>query len=200
MNLLTAVRVLTGILLLFPPLWAQTQLRHLTIEESLHLALANNEALLIAEETYSKSQQQVREAAADAFPQFTASASYTRNWLLPTFIFGNQQITVGARHNMSGSLGIRQALYSGGKVFTGIRIARMYREYSAEGVRTAKQGVCAEVEIAYYDWLLDRAYLLVPAQAYVGNFLTTFKEFPPRQKAASFSLDQVMEKLNPTSH
>jgi arylsulfatase len=49
----------------------------------------------------------------------------------------------------------------------------------------------------YYDWLIDRAYLLVPAQAYVGNFLTTFQEFPPRQKAASFSLDQVMEKLTP---
>jgi len=49
----------------------------------------------------------------------------------------------------------------------------------------------------YYDWLLDRAYLLVPAQAYVGQFLETFKEFPPRQKAASFSLDQVMEALVP---
>ena len=52
----------------------------------------------------------------------------------------------------------------------------------------------------YYDWLLDRAYLLVPAQTYVGGFLATFQEFPPRQKAASFSLDQVMEKLAPTSH
>jgi arylsulfatase len=48
----------------------------------------------------------------------------------------------------------------------------------------------------YYDWMLDRAYMLVPAQAYVGRFLETFKEFPPRQKAASFSLDQVMEKLS----
>jgi arylsulfatase len=48
----------------------------------------------------------------------------------------------------------------------------------------------------YFDWMLDRAFMLVPAQAYVGNFLKTFKEFPPRQKAASFSLDQVMEKLS----
>ena len=47
----------------------------------------------------------------------------------------------------------------------------------------------------YYDWLLDHAYLLVPAQTIVGQFLATFKEFPPRQKAASFSLDQVMDKL-----
>ncbi|MCG6923609.1 MAG: arylsulfatase [Acidobacteria bacterium] len=52
----------------------------------------------------------------------------------------------------------------------------------------------------YYDWMLDHAYLLVPAQAYVGRFLATFQEFPPRQKAASFSLDQVMETLAPTSH
>ena len=47
----------------------------------------------------------------------------------------------------------------------------------------------------YYDWLLDRAFLLVPAQAYIADFLATFKEFPPRMKAASFSLDQVMEKM-----
>ncbi len=52
----------------------------------------------------------------------------------------------------------------------------------------------------YYDWLIDRVYLLVPAQTYVGRFLATFQEFPPRQKAASFSLDQVMKKLAPTSH
>lgn len=47
----------------------------------------------------------------------------------------------------------------------------------------------------YWDWMINHAYLLVPAQAYVGNFLQTFKEFPPRQKAASFNLDEVMQKL-----
>ncbi len=47
----------------------------------------------------------------------------------------------------------------------------------------------------YYDWMIDRVFFLVPAQAYVAQFLETFKEFPPRQKPASFSIDQVMEKL-----
>ena len=47
----------------------------------------------------------------------------------------------------------------------------------------------------YHDWHIDRAFLLVPAQTYVGQFLATFKDFPPRQKAASFALDQVMEKM-----
>lgn len=48
----------------------------------------------------------------------------------------------------------------------------------------------------FYDkWMADRAFLLVPAQAIVGQFLKTFEEFPPRQKPASFSIDQAMEKL-----
>jgi arylsulfatase len=50
---------------------------------------------------------------------------------------------------------------------------------------------------SYYDWMLDRAYMLVPAQAYVAKFLQTFREFPPRQKPASFSLDKVLERLSP---
>ena len=44
----------------------------------------------------------------------------------------------------------------------------------------------------YYDWLLDHSSLLVPAQDYVGQFLMTFREYPQRQKAASFNMDEVL--------
>jgi arylsulfatase A-like enzyme len=47
----------------------------------------------------------------------------------------------------------------------------------------------------YFDWLIDRAYMFVPAQQYVAQMLTTLAEFPPRQEPASFSIDQVMAKL-----
>jgi arylsulfatase A-like enzyme len=47
----------------------------------------------------------------------------------------------------------------------------------------------------YYDWFFDHAFLMVPAQDYVGQFLATLKDFPPRQKAASFNLDEVMRSL-----
>ena len=40
-----------------------------------------------------------------------------------------------------------------------------------------------------------RVFLLVPAQVFVGQWISSFREFPPRQKASSFSLDQVLEKL-----
>ena len=46
----------------------------------------------------------------------------------------------------------------------------------------------------YGKWMADRAFLLVPAQQIVGEFLQTFKEFPPRQRPASFSIDQALEK------
>jgi hypothetical protein len=36
----------------------------------------------------------------------------------------------------------------------------------------------------YYDWLIDPVCSLVPAQAYIGEFLATFAEYPQRQKAA----------------
>jgi arylsulfatase len=48
----------------------------------------------------------------------------------------------------------------------------------------------------YYDWLLDHAFLLVPAQAYVSTLLESFRKFPPRQKPATFNLDRVLEQLN----
>jgi arylsulfatase len=47
----------------------------------------------------------------------------------------------------------------------------------------------------YYDWLLDHAFLLVPAQTYVAENLQSLREFPPRQKPASFNLDRVLATL-----
>ncbi|WP_037315629.1 arylsulfatase [Ruegeria halocynthiae] len=79
--------------------------------------------------------------------------------------------------------------------FTELRvpiIINLRRDPYERGYRTSN---------TYYDWMIDRVYFLVPAQQYVGKFLSTFQEFPPRQKAASFSLDQVMQKLStPTSN
>jgi hypothetical protein len=47
----------------------------------------------------------------------------------------------------------------------------------------------------YWDWYLSKGYMIMAAQALVAQFLATFKEFPPRQKAASFIIDQAMEKM-----
>jgi arylsulfatase len=47
----------------------------------------------------------------------------------------------------------------------------------------------------YYDWFISQPYLVLAAQTVTAQFLDTFKEFPPRQRAASFSIDQAVEKM-----
>jgi arylsulfatase len=47
----------------------------------------------------------------------------------------------------------------------------------------------------YYDWVIDHLFILYPLQPLVQEFLSTFADYPPRQRAASFTVDQVMEKL-----
>jgi hypothetical protein len=49
----------------------------------------------------------------------------------------------------------------------------------------------------YSRWRAERIFLLVPAQQYVGQFLATFKEFPPRQKPGTFSLDKCWTRSRP---
>ncbi|MFA3915578.1 arylsulfatase [Ruegeria hyattellae] len=47
----------------------------------------------------------------------------------------------------------------------------------------------------YWDWYIDRVYLLLPAAEYVGQFLATFEEFPPRQKPGSFTIGDAKDKI-----
>ncbi|MEM9251111.1 MAG: arylsulfatase [Planctomycetota bacterium] len=49
--------------------------------------------------------------------------------------------------------------------------------------------------IGYGQWRAERMFALAPAAAYVGRFLATFQEYPPRQKPGSFNLDRVLETL-----
>lgn len=73
--------------------------------------------------------------------------------------------------------------------FTALRVPKIFN------LRTDPYERADVTSNTYYDWLIDHVFLLVPAQDYVAQFLMTFKEFPQRQKAASFNLDEVMEKL-----
>jgi len=52
----------------------------------------------------------------------------------------------------------------------------------------------------YVRWFVEHAFVLLPAQSIVAKHLMSFREFPPRQRPGSFSIEHVMEKLrNPPS-
>jgi outer membrane protein len=157
------VRILTLLFLICADvlsLYAQMPLQ-LTLSESLQRAQKNNEALLIAQQDLETAHQRIRESLADGLPQLSASLSYDRNWLLPNFVFGNQSVTIGAHNSLTGNLGIRQSLYSGGKLFASLRVARLFRQYSQENVRFIEQRVLSDVETAFYDVLLAHELLRV---------------------------------------
>ena len=73
--------------------------------------------------------------------------------------------------------------------FVTLRIPKLYN------LRTDPFEFATITSNTYWDWFFEHVYLLVPAQHLVGRFLASFKEFPPRQKAASFTVDQVLAKL-----
>ena len=73
--------------------------------------------------------------------------------------------------------------------YTALRIPKLFN------LRTDPYERADITSNTYYDWFLDHAFMMVPAQAYVGKFLGTFKEYPPRQKAASFTIDKAIEQL-----
>jgi arylsulfatase len=73
--------------------------------------------------------------------------------------------------------------------FTNLRAPNIYNVRSDPFERGTES-------FGYGDWMAHRMFLIVPAQAIAAKWLESFKEFPPRQKPASFSLDEVMEKTS----
>ena len=76
--------------------------------------------------------------------------------------------------------------------FTKLRVPNLY-DLRADPFERATSS------IYYADWQVHRVFIQVPAQAIVAKMLESFKEFPPRAKAASFTVSDVMEKIETAS-
>jgi arylsulfatase A-like enzyme len=73
--------------------------------------------------------------------------------------------------------------------FVSLRAPKIFSLRSDPFERADRDG-----SVFYDKWAADRSFLLVPAQAIVGAYLKTFQEFPPRQRPASFSINEALEK------
>jgi arylsulfatase len=77
--------------------------------------------------------------------------------------------------------------------FTSLRVPKIFN------LRTDPYERADITSNTYYEWFIDHVFLLVPAQDYVGQFLATFREYPQRQKAPTFNMDEVLAKLKEAS-
>jgi len=74
--------------------------------------------------------------------------------------------------------------------FTKLRVPKIYN------LRSDPYERADVTSNTYYDWMIsDGAGVIVAGPAITGQFLATFKEFPPSQRPSSFSIDQIVEKM-----
>ena len=81
----------------------------------------------------------------------------------------------------------RASAYGSGQ-FTDLRLPKLFNLRADPFER-------GDESILYNKWMADRAFVQVPMQEPAAQWLQSFKEFPVRQKPASFNLDEVMETL-----
>lgn len=73
--------------------------------------------------------------------------------------------------------------------FTKLRVPKLFN------LRTDPYERADITSNTYWDWYMSKGYRIMGAQALVGAFLATFKDFPPRQKAASFTIDAALNAM-----
>jgi arylsulfatase len=73
--------------------------------------------------------------------------------------------------------------------FTPLRVPKLFN------LRTDPFEYADITSNTYYDWFMRHDFFVFYATAMASAFLDTFKEFPPRHPPASFSIDQIVEKL-----
>ena len=136
------------------PARAEAEPLILDLQTGLALVQENNEHLLQARIDLLRGREELRVARAAGLPQVDASFTYSRNWLLPSFVFAGNAVRIGTENNLTGVLSVRQPLYAGGRIRATEDMARRQFAMLGETERQTTQLVLAEVEERFYDLLL----------------------------------------------
>ncbi len=142
----------------------------LTVGDVRSRALEFNRTYLASKEDVSKAQSNINKARAGALPALSAGGSYSRNFILPSFFAKMddeiREIETGFSNNFSAYLSLRQPLWHGGKVFTALSIAKLYKRYSENQAEATKAGVVQKAEVLFYSAILEKSRLAVLEKAF----------------------------------
>jgi len=141
---------------------------HLTLEQALEIARAQNLTVLAALEDIKRTRGILREGYATAYPELTATGSYTRTD--PSSISSidspdSGSISLGTDEAYAYNVGLEQRLYSGGLVFGGIRAARNNKARVLEVVAATIQDVELQTRRDFYELLLAEELVVVREEA-----------------------------------
>ena len=135
----------------------------LTVTEVRHRALEYNRTYLAAKEEVNKAQSDIIKARAGALPDLRAGGSYSRNFILPSFFVQMDDETVefktGFKNNFGAFISLSQPIWQGGKVFTALSIARLYKKYAEGRERATRASIIQNAEVLFYSAILMKSRL-----------------------------------------
>src|SRR5262249_39136212 len=73
--------------------------------------------------------------------------------------------------------------------FTALRVPKLFN------LRTDPLERADITSNTYYEWFMERPFIVLAAQAIVSDFVKSFKDYPPRQKPASFTIDDALAAM-----
>jgi len=145
----------------------------LTINDVRSRAVEFNRTYLSARQDVALAKSEIVKTRADALPNLSFNAGYTRNFKIPsTFVdFGGstEELRFGFDNSFNYGLSLEQPLWHGGKVFTAYSIAREYKLYAEKGAEAVKATVIQTAEVLFYTTMLEKARLDVYNKAYEAN-------------------------------
>lgn len=130
----------------------------LTLEQAEKIALDRNIQLQIAEESMQQANAGFREALGNALPSLSAYGQYTNNLELPVMVidvgFGPQSFKMGSTYNTTGGISLSQPIFTGGALYSAIRMAKTGQNMAEIQAREEKNSVILTVRTLYYQLLL----------------------------------------------
>jgi outer membrane protein TolC len=148
----------------------------LTVADVRQRALESNRTYLSAKEDVVKAQSQITTARSGALPDITLTGSYSRNLKLPSFFVQPDsgqaiEFRTGFNNDFSATLSVQQSLWEGGKVFTALSIAKLYKKYSLAKEAEVRSTVIVNAEQLFFAAILQQSNLLALQKAFEANSL-----------------------------
>ncbi len=147
----------------------------LTVEDVRARSLQFNRTYLASIEDVARADAEITRRRAGAFPTVDITSSYNRNLELPSFFVNVEdepdpiEFKTGFKNSFGAALNVRQSLWHGGKVFTAISIARIYKKYADSRAERVAAEIEYNADLLFYSAILEKTRLDVLQAAFETN-------------------------------
>jgi len=171
----------------------------ITVEKARELAIEHNRQFRTAQKEIDRARGEIISARAGALPKIDVDGRYTRNIKVPEIFFDTVKIPIGLDNDFNFSVSMTQPLYSGGKVGSALKVAKIFEEYTEEKVEEVRADIFFGAEAYFYDAILADEHLKVLQSSYeqlTYNLQVVEKYFDQGMISEYELLRARVEKLN----